>query len=177
MCSRTGLSDVAALFARTTHIPELWIYSENDGMFWPEVAHEMFIAYTGAGGTAEFFAAPAAGEDGHSFIVTRISLWTEPVENFLRAHGLTVKPDAELTTPKAPIDPPAGWSEDRQKAFRSYLDAPNVDKAFALGDGGIFGWTSGWDSQEDASAVALKVCGRNGNNCKVVSVDGQAVAP
>jgi hypothetical protein len=137
----------------------------------------MLTAYTEAGGKAEFFAAPAAGEDGHSFIITSMPLWSGPVEDFLRAQGLTLKPDAEVTAPKPPIDPPAGLSLVARQSFLDYQATERVDKAFALSDRGYSAWVSGRDSAEQAAADAVRECERTSKPCKAVSVDGQMVSP
>jgi hypothetical protein len=43
----------------------LWIYSENDTYFGPDLAKRMHEAFTATGGNAEFQMLPPFGSDGH----------------------------------------------------------------------------------------------------------------
>jgi hypothetical protein len=54
-----------AALGKTSRIPTLWIYAEND-KFLARLAHRMHAAFTRAGGRAQFIDAAAFGEDGHS---------------------------------------------------------------------------------------------------------------
>ncbi len=68
------------------HLPELWIYSQNDHFFGPALAHRMFDAFTTAGGKATFVAAPPYGDDGHRYF-DDVTTWKPTVDNFLRQIG------------------------------------------------------------------------------------------
>ena len=75
----------AAAFGRTTRIPTLWIYSENDTYFAPHLSGAMAEAFRAAGGPVDYTLLPAFGDDGH-FMAERAgsdSVWGPVVERFL----------------------------------------------------------------------------------------------
>ena len=77
----------------------LWIYSENDHWFPPEMARKFEAAFREGGGVDQFVMAPPYREDGHGFYYD-VSGWTPMVEEFLRAQGLL--PLTELL-PEPPV--------------------------------------------------------------------------
>lgn len=87
-CSEAALASVYGDYGKTTRIPVLWLYSEND-MYWgreyPRQWHERFRA---AGGIGEFVQLPAYGLDGHGSFGNNPSEWKPHVERFLKQHGL-----------------------------------------------------------------------------------------
>ena len=52
VCDEDRLVDAYATFGRTSRIPMLWVYAENDHWFVPPLAQRLFAAFTGAGGCA-----------------------------------------------------------------------------------------------------------------------------
>src|SRR5215813_15024704 len=84
-CAPDRLVATAAEFGRTTRIPTLWIYSENDTYFAPRLSTAMAAAFRAAGGQAEYVLLPPFGDDGH-FMAERAgseSAWGPVVERFL----------------------------------------------------------------------------------------------
>ncbi len=75
----------AGKYGETARLPTLWIYTENDSFFAPEISRAMHAHYTAAGGKAEFQLLPPWGKDGHSFMSGQNSakLWGPLVERFL----------------------------------------------------------------------------------------------
>src|SRR5215831_12034750 len=67
-CAADKLVEATREFGSTSRIPMLWIYSENDTYFGPDLAKRMHAAFTGAGGNAEFHMLPPFGSDGHFMI-------------------------------------------------------------------------------------------------------------
>jgi dienelactone hydrolase len=87
-CAPDELVEATAGFGKTSHIPMLWLYSENDTYFGPELTKRMHEAFTAAGGDAEYHMLPAVGGDGHFLIhaVDAMPLWTPLVDDFLKRH-------------------------------------------------------------------------------------------
>jgi dienelactone hydrolase len=85
-CAPDRLVATAAEFGRTTRIPTLWIYTENDTYFAPHLSRAMAAAFSAAGGQVDYELLPEFGDDGH-FMAERAgseSEWGPVVERFLR---------------------------------------------------------------------------------------------
>jgi dienelactone hydrolase len=87
-CAPDKLIEATAEFGRTARVPMLWIYTENDTFFGPDLSKRMHAAYTGAGGSAEYHLMPPFGSDGHFFIGSpdAIALWSPLASQFLDKH-------------------------------------------------------------------------------------------
>jgi dienelactone hydrolase len=87
-CAPDRLVAATGEFGRTSRIPMLWIYTENDTYFGPEVSKPMHDAFTAAGGNAEYHLFPAFGNDGHFMIDSKdaVPLWAPLVSEFLDKH-------------------------------------------------------------------------------------------
>lgn len=72
-----------AYYGKTSFIPTLWLYSENDHYFSPSLAQTMVNAYTENGGQAKFIRLPPFGEDGHRSFVGNTNGWVSHVNSFL----------------------------------------------------------------------------------------------
>jgi dienelactone hydrolase len=86
-CAPDRLIATAAAFGRTSRIPTLWIYTENDSYFAPRLSGAMAAAFRAAGGKADYALLPPFGDDGH-FMAERPgseSAWGPAVERFLAA--------------------------------------------------------------------------------------------
>ena len=84
-CAPDRLIATAAEFGRTTRMPTLWIYTENDTYFSPRLSGAMAAAFRAAGGQADYELLPAFGDDGH-FMAERAgseAVWGPVVERFL----------------------------------------------------------------------------------------------
>jgi dienelactone hydrolase len=86
-CAPARLVETAGLFGKTTRIPTLWIYAENDSFFGPALAKQMAEAFWAAGGRIEFHLLPPFGSDGHYLLPLPggAPVWTPIVEKFLAA--------------------------------------------------------------------------------------------
>jgi hypothetical protein len=87
------MGDLMAEFGKTTPLPSLWLYSEND-LYWgaeaPKQWHKAHVdAATAAGQkqTAEFFAAPPVEPDGHRLLLQGGRLWSPPLNAWLKKNG------------------------------------------------------------------------------------------
>ncbi|AMA57509.1 alpha/beta hydrolase family protein [Bradyrhizobium sp. CCGE-LA001] len=86
-CAPDKLVEATAGFGRTSRVPMLWIYIENDTFFGPDLSKRMHAAFTAAGGRAEYHLMPPFGGEGHFFIGSpdAIPLWSPLVTKFLDA--------------------------------------------------------------------------------------------
>ncbi len=84
-CAPDRLIATAADFARTSRVPTLWVYTENDTYFAPSLSKAMAAAYGAAGGRVDYELLPAFGVDGHFMAETdgSESVWGPAVERFL----------------------------------------------------------------------------------------------
>jgi dienelactone hydrolase len=87
-CAPDKLVEATRNFGMKSRIPMLWIYSENDTYFGPDLANRMHEAFTAAGGKAEFQMLPPFGSDGHFLIdaADAVPIWSPLVSRFLDQH-------------------------------------------------------------------------------------------
>ncbi len=87
-CAPEKLVEATGEFGRTSRVPMLWMYIENDTYFGPELSKRMHAAFTAAGGNAEYHLFPPHGSDGHFFVDTAdaVSIWSPLVGAFLDKH-------------------------------------------------------------------------------------------
>jgi dienelactone hydrolase len=91
VCYASRLVDAAALYGKTSTVPQLWVYAANDKFFGPDLAQRLVKAFTAAGGHATLKAMPAFGADGHSLFGRGTPEWTPVVREFLAENGLPGK--------------------------------------------------------------------------------------
>jgi dienelactone hydrolase len=87
-CAPDRLVEVTGEFGRTSRLPMLWIYIENDTFFGPALSKRMHEAFTQAGGNAEYHLLPPFGGDGHFLVGSpdSIPMWSPLVSRFLDKH-------------------------------------------------------------------------------------------
>ncbi|MBR1142301.1 S9 family peptidase [Bradyrhizobium sp. AUGA SZCCT0431] len=173
VCDEAALVRAFAALGRTSRIPMLWIYAENDKFFRPDLAHRMHAAFTGAGGRAELIDAPAFGDDGHTLFSRGIALWTPMVDRFLQEQNLGTRELAAAPLPAA-LSPPPRLGEKGRSAFEAYL-AASPHKAFAVSPTGGFGYRAGQRSAVVAQDAALAACAKAAADCAVYAVDEELV--
>jgi len=85
-CQPDWLVAASAKLGKGARVPSLWIYTENDQYFGPDLSRRMHTAYTEAGGKAVFFLLAPYGDDGHMLFgsAQAVPLWRDKVETFLR---------------------------------------------------------------------------------------------
>jgi dienelactone hydrolase len=92
-CQPDRLGTVFATAGKTTQVPSLWLYSENDQYWGPDVPkqwHKANVDAARAAGqkhTAEFFAAPPVEPDGHRLLAVGGRLWSPPLNAWLKKNG------------------------------------------------------------------------------------------
>jgi dienelactone hydrolase len=87
-CAPAKLVEATGEFGRTSRVPMLWLYVENDTYFGPELSNRMHAAFTAAGGNAEYHLFPPHGSDGHFFVdaADAVPIWSPLVAAFLDRH-------------------------------------------------------------------------------------------
>jgi dienelactone hydrolase len=88
-CAPDRLVEATREFGRTSRVPMLWIYIENDTFFGPALSKRMHEAFIAAGGKAEYRLVPPFGNEGHFFIGSpdAIPIWSPFVTKFLDEQG------------------------------------------------------------------------------------------
>jgi len=79
-------------FAKTTKVPSIWFYTENDSFFPPDVARRAYEAYQKNGGQAKLFPLPTFRKDGHTLFHSADGnqIWREEVLKFLEQIGFNI---------------------------------------------------------------------------------------
>jgi dienelactone hydrolase len=174
VCNPSDLIRTFHEFGEKSRTPMLWVYSENDHFFGPQIAGSFFEAFTQAGGKATFIRAAPYRRDGHGlFSLAGISIWSSIVDDFLEGQKLTLRTKL-LALPEPPNVPaPAQLKATGQEEFRTFLTLPPY-KAFAISDEGHLGYAFGRRSEKDAQRLAMEHCEENvskGDHCTLVPVD------
>jgi dienelactone hydrolase len=169
VCDEDALVRAFAAFGKTSRIPTLWIYAQNDKYFGPELARRMHAAFTSAGGRAQFVDFPAHGEDGHALYSRGIPMWTPIVDGFLRDQNLGAR-DIAAMPPPAPVPPPSHLRDRGRTGFADYL-AASPHRAFAVSPRGAFAFRTGRRSAREAAEAALAACAEYAPDCALYAVD------
>jgi len=170
VCGDERLVAAFGTFGKTSRVPMLWVYSENDHFFGPALAQRFRTAFTGGGGNVEFVAAPAYREDGHTlFSAAGVSIWTPMVDGFLREQQLGGR---DLLPPPAPpaLPPPPRLGEQGRAGFAAYL-ASGSHKAFAVSPNGSWGYRTGVRTSAEASSAAVAGCANHAPDCALYAID------
>ncbi len=169
VCDEDALVRAFATLGKTSRIPTLWIYAQNDKFFGPELVRRMHTAFTGAGGRAQFIDVAPFGDDGHSLFSRGISLWTPMVDSFLRDQNLGTRDIAAMPAP-SPMPPPPQLRDKGRAGFADYLSA-SPHRAFAVSPKGAFAFRSGRRSTREATEAALAACAEYASDCALYAVD------
>ena len=88
-CRSDLLIEAAGEYGRTARQPMLWIYTENDSYFDPKVSGSMHVAFTRAGGRAQYRLLGAWGKDGHNLFLGNDGLktWGPLIDDYLQSLG------------------------------------------------------------------------------------------
>jgi dienelactone hydrolase len=173
VCSPDRLVDAFATFGKSSRAPTLWVYSENDRYFGPEIAQRFYQAFAKGGGKAEFIKAPPFDRDGHALFGGNIPGWTPYVDGFLKEQNLVLRDKPLALPPRANIAPPKQLNEAARKSFERFLDSP-PHRAFAVSPKGHYGWRAGRRTIEDARKSAIERCAEHDEGCAIFVVDDKA---
>jgi dienelactone hydrolase len=83
------MASTFGIYAKTTQIPSLWFYTENDSYFSPTTARSAYEQYRRNGGQARLIALPPFKKDGHGLFADYEgrSIWVKEVDKFLSQIG------------------------------------------------------------------------------------------
>jgi dienelactone hydrolase len=169
VCQADDLVATFGALGRASRVPMLWVYAQNDLYFGPDLAWRMFQAFTGAGGKAEFVAAPAFGQDGHTLFSAGVADWPPLVDGFLAAHHLGLRAPLDPPQPVVLTAPPQLSAKGRGD-FEAYLaGAPH--KAFAVAPSGAYAWRTRQRDPDTARDAALQACAQYRPDCTIYAVD------
>jgi dienelactone hydrolase len=102
VCNPGDLIQAFRAFGKTSRVPMLWVYAQNDHFFSPRLAAEFHRAFTAGGGMAQFVGTGPFGTDGHRlFSQAGIPIWTPIVDAFLQSQNLVLR-KALLDSPEPP---------------------------------------------------------------------------
>jgi dienelactone hydrolase len=168
VCNEERLVAAFRTFGKTSRVPMLWVYSENDHYFAPQLAEQFHRAFEGAGGNVTFVKKEAFGKDGHQlFSLNGTAQWAPPVDDFL-THQKLMPREIMIPYDLPKLSAPPQLSARGRNSFELYLRAGR-HKAFAVSDDGHFGWQTARRSAGEAKSGALKFC--NVPGCRVVFID------
>lgn len=86
-CSPYRLASLFEDYGKTSSIPTLWLYSENDRYFGKDLPREWFGKFIKAGGNGKFIQLPPYKEDGHPSFTGNPDAWKPAFEEFLAQIG------------------------------------------------------------------------------------------
>jgi dienelactone hydrolase len=88
-CKPENLTKVFAEFGKTTRVPSLWLYAENDLYWGPEAPKEWHLAFSAGGSKTKFVMTPPVPgtDDGHRLLAVGGRLWAPHVNAFVRELG------------------------------------------------------------------------------------------
>jgi len=185
-CSwQEALIEAIAAFGRSSRVPSLWFYGDNDSQWGDELPRAMFHAYRDAGGRAELISyGPFAAGDSHSMFVSPqgVPIWWPESERFLREIGLptelrfgpgsTPRPQRTGYAEVTDSDALPHVDDRRRELYRRFLKLP-MPRAFAIASTGNVGWAQGGT---DPLAAALDNCERAArSSCALYAVDDEVV--
>lgn len=177
VCSPGHLVEDTGILGRTTRVPALWIYSENDHFIPATLGRRMFEAYVASGAPAQLQVLPPFGVEGHAMLVMGpAELWWPFAESFLNGLRLPTSLVVELPPP-AVIPAPTPLNAVCTNYFDYYVKAHTDIKAFAWNrEGHCSSVTSVSRTIDEAKAVAMRQCVDAWKECSLYAV-GQALAP
>ncbi len=91
-CSQLALERLFRDYGKTSRMPTLWIYSENDMYFGPTLPKTWFAAFQASGGVGEYVLFPPLGDNGHLLFSRAPEQWQPRVQQFLQSLGYSRRP-------------------------------------------------------------------------------------
>ncbi len=88
-CRADQLAQAAGKLGETATTPMVWVYTENDSFFAPQIASDLHFRFTQAGGQAVLHRLGPFGADGHGLFNGRggPAIWGPILEPYLRSRG------------------------------------------------------------------------------------------
>ncbi len=177
-CAVEPIAKVLETVGKTTRVPVLFNYAENDLFFSPKVTRGWFDRYSAAGANAEYALQPAFGKDGHYMFsdVVGVRYWLPTVEKFFARNGLpfdrldATDPDRQALLAVDRL--PNVQSEGCKGLYRAFLESPGP-RAYAVSEDGRCGFAGGL---RDARESAMRQCGSVAKGaCTLYAVDDAVI--
>lgn len=184
------LARAAGEYAKTTQVPSLWFYGDNDSFFNLLTYRSMYAQYLAAGGKATLIAFGTFGTDSHAMFGSRAGagIWQPEVDKFLASIDMPFAPLASMSRfgvgPFTAAPPKTDFAEleDETKipfvrdtgraGYKKYLSTL-PPRAFAIASSGAWAWAEGG---EDPLKRALDRCAAISKLvCRLYSVDQDVV--
>lgn len=86
-CSPHRLKALFESYGQTAQVNTLWLYSENDKFWGPDLPKTWFAAFQAQGGRGSFVALPPHKDNGHGIFTGNPSAWKPAVAAFIRDLG------------------------------------------------------------------------------------------
>lgn len=98
ICNYDGLLATANLFGQTARQPSIWLYSENDSYFSPDVALALARQWQLGGGSVQTHIFGAQDNDGHAIADDRADwdLWGNVLDKFLGHEHIALDASAKM---------------------------------------------------------------------------------
>ena len=170
------LKNLYAEMGKATHVPMLWIYTENDRFFAPQYSQAWAKAYADAGGSVDFRLLPSFRDNGHELFESGCDLWMPVVEEYLKTAGfqnpgLVKRPKPTVFAGILDVDKVPNLNASGREGYQKFLQAESP-RAFAISSDHHWGYAHG----DDALGRALANCQRGGaNDARLYAVDGDVV--
>jgi dienelactone hydrolase len=174
-CDLSGVIGAFHTYGKSAHkhgdLPMLWIYSENDHWFPPEMARQFDAAYKKGGAVNQFVMAPPDGEEGHHLYM-HVAAWSDTVTAFLKAQNLLPLGDTVLPEPEPINLPMPATLKDKDKdMWRRFLLAPPY-KTLVVNESGELSISAAAFDQALADSKAIDKCKKassGGKSCSIVA--------
>jgi pimeloyl-ACP methyl ester carboxylesterase len=177
-----GYHRVAATFEKAAKAnggstPMLWLYSENDNYWGPDIPRKWHDTFTSAGGKADFKPFGPVGTDGHTLLAKGMPLWRPVLDQFISKLGIAL-PQATGAPPAsgfAAIEDasnlPLVKQDVKETGYPRFL-ALDLPRALAIGPKGEWAFYSG----DNVIQRALERCAQTAKTaCKLYAVDDSVV--
>ncbi|MDL2357998.1 MAG: alpha/beta fold hydrolase [Pseudomonadota bacterium] len=175
-CHPERLESTFASYGATSRLPTLWLYTENDRWMGATEPKRWFAAYAKTGGTGDYAAMPAFGEDGHALFAKGFEVWRPLVDQFLSKAGFAIPKSVGAPAPTgfARLGDvhlvPVTTTEAREQ-YQRFLKL-DVPRAYAIGPRGGYAFLSAPDAVERVLASCRKQARAE---CKLYAVDDDVV--
>jgi hypothetical protein len=181
---QASLVGAFAEFGKSTMVPSLWFYGENDSHFGPELATKMHAAYVQAGGNAQLVKFGQFKKDAHGMSSSwdGVKIWWPETERFLKSIGMPAEP--VLAFEDEMLDKKTGYAsvddvnavpylqQGGREAYRNFL-TKSLPRAFAVSSTGAWSWAE--DGDNPAEQV-LESCQKSSDSpCKLYAVNDYVV--
>jgi dienelactone hydrolase len=179
-----NLTQAFATYGEHAQAPSLWLYGDNDSVWTPTLAAQMYSAYTAHGGHAQMFDFGDYKNDAHRLVIDRdgVRVWWPPVEAFLARIGMPTRIQYRVDEPALPRA--SGYAALDAVNAIPFLDAAGRAgylnflrqypmRAFAVSNAGAWSWAEGGDNP---MALAVQNCEKEGTGpCRLYAVNNSVV--